>query len=487
MTKPQRHYFSAELINALMAVQERYGAEFFVSGGTIRDQILRRIPKDLDITVTDGAVRCCQYLMTELGGGAFVMLGTKDEEAARVVWNGVTIDFSSFRKGAVTIGEELTRRDFTVNALAVPLADWSCGNMVIHDPLGGKGHLRKRLLVPCPEAFEDDPLRMLRGYRLQAELGFAMTSACKKLISQRCTLITHSAAERILHELDRIMSTSSAASVIGEMAETGLLWVIFPELKQGVGAEQPPFHHKDVFHHNLLALESMERVLEEPQNFFSGAVPSINKYLLDDQVCRVLRWSALFHDLGKPATSTSEGDEKGRITFHNHDRVGREMFEVIAERLRMSKALSEKIGQLIEMHMHPFHLSNVRKKEQLSRRALLKICKKAGDDLIGLFILAMADTLAGQGPLKPEDMEEQIGDLFTEVNGTYEEYIKPVVKGDRLLNGHDLITTFKLSPGPQFSRIFNALEIAQVEQQVTTREEAVAWLGEFLQNEELNT
>lgn len=475
-------FFPDELIGALTRVEKESGNTFYLTGGTVRDWLLGRQPADLDITIKSGPETCCRELINQLGGGAIVPLGREEEEAARVVWRTNVVDFSAFRKGAQTIEEDLASRDFSINAMALSFTDSiKGGSAKVIDPLGGKDDLESGVLRSCPGAFPDDPLRMLRGYRLIAELGFYFDESSLEKISMFAALIAKSSAERIHNELDRIMMTAKAADIFNNMSTTGLLWQIFPELEDGLGMGQPGYHHEDVFHHNLLALQCVDRVIEEPQKYFSEYRQSIVEYLQDARRKNCLRWSALFHDLGKPATHSSGTIKPDRITFYNHDQVGKEIFLKIAARLRWSRLETDVVSKLIELHMHPFHLCNVRREDTVSRKACLRICKKAGDDLPGLFVLAMADSLAGQGELKPENMEVELAQLYDEVQSANKNFIQPALKGKRLLTGRDLVEVFDLTPGPIFSEIFRDLEIAMVEEKVRTKAEALSWVKEYLE------
>lgn len=475
-------FFPDELTRALVGVERISGNIFYLTGGTVRDWLLGREPADLDITVKSGAAACCRELIDQLGEGAFVPLGTGEEDAARVVWRSKGVDFSSFRKGAKTIEEDLARRDFTINAMALPFsASQAGGGGKILDPLGGRDDIEKRVLRHCQGAFTADPLRMLRGYRLSAELGFGCDEKCLTEISKLASLIKRSSAERIQYELDRIMASGRAADIFKSMSLTGLLWYILPELKEGLGMDQPGYHHEDVFHHNLLTLQCIDRVIREPADYFPESPQPIFSYLQDAKKRNCLRWAAFFHDLGKPATYSSGTIKPGRITFYNHDRAGREIFEEIAARLRWSRVSTEVVAKLIELHMHPFHLCNVKRESPVSRKACLRICKRADDDLPGLFVLAMADSLAGQGELKPVNMEGELAQLYAEVQLANEKLIQPVLKGKRLVSGHDLIEMFNLTPGPFFSSVFRDLEVAMVEERVRTRAEALIWVKEYLE------
>ena len=183
--------YPQRLVAALLRVAERHGLDFFVIGGTVRDWLLGRIPADLDITVAHDAVSCCRDLIAELGRGTFVPLGCFEEDAGRVVWQGLTIDFSSFRQRARDIEADLGLRDYTINAMGVSLASLVDGSVApcLIDPLHGVQDLEDRLLRACPHAFIEDPLRMLRGYRLSATLGFKIDEATRTEIAQHAVVL----------------------------------------------------------------------------------------------------------------------------------------------------------------------------------------------------------------------------------------------------------------------------------------------------------
>lgn len=494
--------YPRQLIAALSRVAGKRKQDFFVVGGTVRDWLLGRIPADLDITVAHDAVACCRSLIAELGRGTFVPLGCFEEDAGRVVWRGlvdkdglspqerlagvVTIDFSSFRQGATTIDADLGFRDYTINALGVSLAALIDGSVVprLIDPLHGVRDLEEKILRACPRAFVDDPLRMLRGYRLSATLGFRLDEGTKTEIGLHLPLIRQVSVERISHELDLVMASNRAHAVIGEMAQSGLLWEVVPELARGVGMEQPDFHHLDVFHHSLAALGFMEEILADPERFYPECAGRIREYLAQPGMRVRLKWAALLHDLGKPVTKAIREDKGGRVTFYGHDQAGRDLVLQLGRELRWSNESRERVAALIGMHMQPFHLCNVRREQPLSRKACLNLSKKAGDDLIALFLLAMSDSLAGQGEKKPPAMEAELAGLLGEVLTIYEQYIQPALKGPRLLSGRDLITSFSLTPGPLFARILDALEVAQVEGEVASEEDARRWVQQYLAREQ---
>ncbi len=470
--------YPPQLFTALESVAEKLGKQFFLVGGTVRDWLLEITPNDLDFTVDCDAVRCCRNLIHALHGGTFVPLGTAEEDAGRVVWNGFTIDFSSYRRGAATIMEDLALRDFTLNAMALEFSSFCHRpeDLRLLDPLKGARDLENGLLRSCPNAFPNDPLRMLRGYRLWARFGFRFDGETLESVYEHVSLISGVSIERVSYEMDLIMASNRAHEVISAMAESELLFQVIPSLQDGVGMLQPASHHLDVFSHSLAALGNMEKIIANPEHFYPECNILLSEYLARPGMAEVLKWGALLHDLGKPATHTVREDKGGRITFYNHDEVGRKLVQNLGRELRWSNEKRERVASLTAMHMHPFHLCNVCRTSGLSKKACLKLARRAGDDLIGLFFLAMADSLAGKGDKKPDAMEEELGSLLCDVLDAYDRHIAPALHGPRFVTGKDLIERFSLQPGPQFSQILDLLQEAQVEGVVNNRDEALTWL-----------
>lgn len=475
--------FPQQVISALVRVAAARLTDIYLVGGVVRDWLLGRSPGDLDLTVPADAAGFCRDLVRELGGGALVDLGGPQEDAARIVWRGQEIDVTAFRGGGGRLLDDLALRDFTVNSMAVSLLSLVSPQEKIRliDPLGGFDDLASRVLRACPRAFRDDPLRLLRAFRFMATLELEPEPETLQAIEKHAAKIERVAAERIRYELDLIIESPRGCAALRASHQAGLLRQVLPELYAGDGVEQPEFHHLDVFKHNLQTLAELEWLMESPQRAYPDGGEQMCEYLARPHVGRCLKWAALLHDIGKPAAMQKPLTPLSRVTFYGHDESGRELFEMIARRLRWSNDDRRRTGTLIAMHMHPFHLCTVRQSRQLTRRAALKLCRKAGDHLPGLFLLAMADSLASRGALKPEDMEKQLVRLYREVLAIYEANIRPALSGKRLLTGGDLIETFRLTPGPIFAEILEELEAAQVEGEVANREQALAWVAAYLQ------
>ena len=476
---------SADVLQALRRTIKRSGVPVYFVGGTVRDCLLGRISHDLDLAVAGSPVGVAKILQRELGEGTLVDLSSPGEETVRLVWRGEQIDISALRAGVESIEEDLRLRDFTINAMALLFTacedngeDWA-----LIDPTGGLDDLRQGCIRHCSGAFIADPVRMLRGFRMRATLGFYLVESTRQAISDHATLIGTVAAERISYEMQLIFASTRTSATLREMAETGLLRQLLPELYQAEGVEQPEFHHLDVFEHCFLALQMMETIIAGPERFFPGHGRRIAAYLQEEGVSRSLKWAALMHDIGKPATKKTRADKDGRVTFYGHDEVGRELFTQFAQKAKWSRADTAMVGELIGMHMHPFHLCNVQRQEPLSKRAALNLCHRAEQSLIGLFLLAMSDSLASRGEKKPERMEEELVTLFTTVRKIYEEDIAPVLHGPRLVSGRDLIEHFNLAPGPLFSKILSELEAARVEGKVVDKPTALAWIQDYVQEQ----
>ena len=438
-------------------------------GGSVRELALGREAQDLDLAVSAHTLELARELASALGG-TYVLLD-EGERTARVVWQGEILDLAEFR--APTLEGDLAGRDFTLNALAVDLkAILGQGPPGLIDPLGGLPDLaRGRLRMVAEKNFHDDPLRLLRAYRFAATHGFHLTPETTAAIRRAVPEFSRVAAERVHHELFLLLAAPSAAPVLGEMEAVGLLGRVFPELEDMKGVEQNGYHHLDVYGHSLATLAGMEEVLAAPAAYFGEMAGEVLRYAHQPPKTALLKLAALFHDAGKPRVQEWRSQPE-RYTFYFHEKVGLEIFSRAAARLRCSQAEIRTVTSLIQMHMRPFLLLPAFRERELSFRALGRLVRAARPELPGLFALAMADSLAGQGPLKPADSEAVLADLADAAWQFLKERLEPQERCPKLLSGHDLIR-LGLKPGPQFRQLLTAVEEAQWEGMVRTREEAL--------------
>ena len=460
----------------------------FIAGGPVRDWFLERPTWDMDLVLRSSAVDTARAFSLE-AGGTFVLLD-KDEDVARVVINALSFDFSGFRKDAVTIEDDLAKRDFTINAMAVPLEkisfrirETNAGLLaqrkaltgILVDPRNGLRDLEKRTIRAISlENLRDDPLRMLRAFRFSALLGFSIQGELLEFIGAEPELVTDSAPERINYELERIMATRRAGDTLRGLFQAGLLEVMIPEVTGLKGVEQPGFHHLDVLDHCLEAVSCMDRLLPDPCTRFENC-SSFRKWLSENSKrIPYLKWAAFLHDFGKPSQKGIRKD--GRVTFYNHDRRGSEMTDNIGGRLRWSGRNSGFVKMLVGMHMRPFHLLNDLRKGGPSKRAMRKLLQEIGPDYPALFLLSMADSMAGCGPLKPAGLDHELSLLSDLIDDFYLKRLMPARKAPPLMNGRDVMELFSTGPGPLVGRALDAVEAKHIEGTIKTKKEAISWL-----------
>jgi len=448
----------------------------YLVGGSVRELALGRGVHDLDLAVSTRTLELAQDLAEALGG-TYVLLD-QAERTARVVWQGEILDLAEFR--APTLEGDLRGRDFTLNAMAVDVqAVLGQGPVELIDPLGGLEDLaRGRLRMVAPENLRHDPLRLLRAYRFAATHGFQVTPDTVAAIRRATPEFSRVAAERVHQELFLLLAAPAAAPVLKEMEAAGLLGRVFPELEDMKGVEQNGYHHLDVYDHSLATVACLEEVLAAPEAYFGEMAVEVGRYVQTRPKAALLKLAALFHDAGKPQVQARRSDPE-RYTFYYHEKVGLEIFGRVAARLRCSQAETKTVTSLIQMHMRPFLLLPAFRERELSFRALGRLVRAARPELPGLFALAMADSLAGQGALKPVDSEAVLSDLAEAALRFLRERLEPQERHPKLLNGHDLIR-LGLKPGPQFRRLLTAVEEAQWEGLIQSREEALAMVQRLL-------
>jgi len=457
------------------------GVKVYLVGGTVREMALGKKAPDLDLAVSAQALELARDLAGALKG-TFVLLD-EAQGTARVVWQGEILDLARFR--APTLEGDLEARDFTINALALDLeAVLGYRPLDLIDPWGGLEDLARGLIrVVRPRNFQEDPLRLLRAYRFAATHGFRITPETDAAISAHVPEFPRVAGERVRQELFILLATPRSAAILKDMDQTGLLTRIFPECVDMKGVEQDGFHHLDVFHHSLAAVARLEEVLAEPQTYFGALAAEFPHYLRPPWQAALLKLAALFHDVGKPQVQSRRTDPD-RYTFYYHERVGVEIFTAAALRLRLSQAETKTVTHLISLHMRPFLLLPAFRDGELTTRALGRLARAARPHLPGLFALAMADSLAGQGPQKPGDVEPMLAELADAAYHFLKERLELQERQPRLLTGHDLIQVLGLEPGPLFRAILTAVEEAQWEGGVRNRQEALELARKLWQGEE---
>jgi poly(A) polymerase len=461
------------VLQRLHTFADRHRLDLFLVGGTVRDMCLGRETQDLDVALSGDVMAVARAFAHEIGG-TYVPLDPEHGEARVVYRRQTVVDFARFKGHDIT--EDLGQRDFTIDALACPLSTFMESRTPdLVDPCSGWRDLQGRVIrLISPQGFEDDPLRLLRAFRLAATLELTVVDSTLEHMQRTVARIVDVAAERIHTELLRLLAAPCSAPQGEAMARLGLLDALFPELAATHGVTQNRCHHLDVFEHSLLTYRSTEAVINSPAVYLSAVADPVSAYLQADERAALLKWAALLHDIGKPATCRVTAH--GQVTFVRHATHGAQLWEQMARRLKLSTARADYIKTLIAHHRLPLQLHRRDRQGRLTLRLVHEWFKALGEDVLGLFVLAIGDALASRGPRTPANRSVVLGQLGVQLWQVYQRRILPVLTRPRLVTGHDLQEVFGLTPGPQFKTLLEEIEVAQVEGRIRTRAAALRWV-----------
>ena len=428
---------SRELANAVCDTLLGAGQQAFLVGGCVRDLLLGREPADFDVTTDAHPDRVLQLFpdANTVGAQFGVVLVCRGAAKVEVATFRHDLSYSDGRhpdrvEYAARPEDDVSRRDFTINGL---LMRHDSGEVM--DFVGGRNDLQSGLIRAIGDPrrrFAEDKLRMLRAVRFAARFGYGIEPLTFKAIRQQAHEIHVVSAERIHEELTKLLTEGAARRGFELLEESGLLEEILPEIFAMKGVPQPPEFHPegDVWIHTLRLLEG-----------------------LSIRVSPTLAWGALLHDVGKPPTFRPASETGDRIRFDSHGEVGVRMAAQIAKRLKFSKDDTEQIEALVANHMRFKDVSQMRK-STLKRFIRLPQFSEHLE-------LHRLDCQASHGRL---DAYELVRDFLAE---TPPDEVRPT----RLLTGDDL-NEMGYAPGPQYQKILAALEDAQLEGTLATREDA---------------
>lgn len=447
------------MLRELGSAFESAGHELYLVGGSVRDALLGRLSPDLDFT-TDARPEQVQQILRRWADSIWdtgiefgtVGVGKGDHRLEITTFRADAYDRVS-RKPEVQFGErlddDLVRRDFTVNAMAVRITAGGPGEFL--DPLGGLAALRERVLdTPAApsESFGDDPLRMLRAARFVSQLGFAVAPRVREAIEEMAPELGRISAERIAAELDKLLLGDDPVSGIDLLVQTGMGEVVLPEVGRMQMAIDEHHQHKDVYQHSLTVLRQ--------------AIA-----LEDDGPDLVLRWAALLHDIGKPATRRHEPN--GGVSFHHHEVVGAKMARKRLRALKYSKQMVDDVSQLVYLHLR-FHGYGEGK---WTDSAVRRYVTDAGPLLPRLHKLVRADCTtrnkrrAARLQASYDRLEARIAELAAQ-----EDLAR--VRPD--LDGNQIMELLDIPAGPQVGEAWRFLKELRLERGPLTTEEATAEL-----------
>ena len=384
-----------EALAAIAALPE--GGSAWLVGGTVRELLSGASPADLDIAVPAGALDLGRVLAARLGG-AFVVLDER-RGACRVAWR-AQVDIVDFR--APTLDGDLRARDFTVNALAAPMAALvRDGRAPVTDPTGGLADLATRTVrLAGPRALADDPVRILRGVRLGLRPGWRLDPGVAEASrAAAAPALAAVAGERVRDELVAILAGAGAGAGLRRLDAVGAMAVLVPESLAMRATPQPLPHHFDVWEHSLRTVDAADVLVARAAALEPGgeALAAHLGERLGAGMTRAeaLKLAALLHDVAKPETRTEVG---GRVRFLGHDVLGAERAAVIAGRLRLPRRAAGVVERLVRHHLRPMHLAQA---GPLTRRARYRFFRDLADEARDVLLLATADAagLRGDPPL----------------------------------------------------------------------------------------
>ena len=415
--------------------------DFYLVGGTIRDILLGVEPRDYDFAVSGSGIKFARSFARKIKG-AFVLLSEADDEA-RVVKDDFIYDFIGLIDNDIT--EDLRRRDFTVNSMAI-----NCRTLEFFDPFGGFKDLKKGILRPTSEnSLTDDPLRVLRGFRFSLELGFKLDRSFFKLA--KAVDLKGVAAERIGYELLRIMAAPASYKEILKMNELGLFLQIFPEARKIMEDDY-------LWGHSLGTYQALEKLLQ--QGFFRKIEPEFSTYFAVEKRIPLLKIAALFHDVAKPDTFLLK---EGEVHFYGHDTKGAKIVKTLGyKRLKLPRSDVKMISRLVKEHMRLHLLAT---NQELTDRAIRRFFRDLEDDWFGAMMIAWADGYATAG------WTRHLEEVFMRMIALKrKDDAEPKV--ERLINGYDLIA-LGMEPGPKFKIILQELFDLQLEGKIKSKEEGL--------------
>jgi poly(A) polymerase len=439
------------------------GEQVALVGGPVRDALLGRLHDDLDLT-TSARPEVTEKLLSGWAdavwdvGRAFGTIGCRKGAWQLEVTTYRSEAYERYsRKPEVVYGDsledDLVRRDFTVNAMAVTLPDHR-----LVDPYGGQVDLERRLLrTPGrPEdSFSDDPLRMLRAARFSAQLDFDVDPAVVAAMRDMADRIEIVSAERVRDELVKLLLSPRPRRGLALMVETGLAERVLPELP-ALALERDEHHrHKDVYEHTLTVLEQAIDL----EDRLPGGGPDL-----------VSRLAALMHDVGKPRTRRFQDD--GTVTFHHHDVVGAKLTRKRLKALRFANDVIDEVATLVELHLR-FHGYGT---GEWTDSAVRRYVRDAGDSLERLHVLTRADCTT-RNRRKAERLRRSYDDLEARIDRLAEEEELASIRPD--LTGHQIMETLGIGPGRDVGTAYQYLLELRMEEgplpEDTVRDRLLAW------------
>ncbi len=442
-----------ELIKTIGEIADKYNFEVYAVGGYVRDRILSRERKEIDLLVVGDGIEFARIISKELKTKDLTIY--KNFGTALIIYNNYKIEFVGSRRESYTknsrkpkiepgtFEDDIKRRDFTINTLAFSINSKNFGEII--DLFNGYEDLKNKIIkTPLDPliTFSDDPLRIMRAIRFATQLNFQIDEKTLKaieLIRERLSIVSH---ERIVDEFFKIMMSDKPSIGLALMYQTKVLEFLYPEIANMAGVEQrKDYHHKDVFWHTL---EVVDNVAEKSKNLW-------------------LRLAALFHDIAKPITKAY--DEKVGWTFHGHEELGARMVKKLFVKYKFPLYKIDYIQKLIRLHLRPIALVD----EQVTDSAIRRLIVQAGEDLEDLITLCRCD-ITSKNHEKVKSYQRNYDLVVAKIHY--------VIERDKLrafqspVRGEEIMKIFNLPPSKGVGIIKEKIENAILDGEISNTYEA---------------
>lgn len=453
-------------LSAIARLAQKKQVSVWLVGGFLRD-IFLKVDKDLidfDFCVEKDELSFVKNFSRMIKAKYIVM--DKEQGSYRVIVKHknklYTYDFTRMR--GKTFQEDISLRDFTMNMLAVDLNDKP---YQLIDYFGSKTDLKQRILRTVnEEVFFHDPLRILRGFSYMANYGFRAEKKTEKAMIRHKQFIKNVSGERISEELFKMLACETIYPVFKRMSQCDVLEEIIPYIEKGRKVFQGLYHHLDVWDHSLETVRTFENLYQKT----CKKHPDIQAYLQEELAqgrrrIQIVKLACLLHDVGKPFAKKRKGK---KTIFHTHEKIGRDLAEEIALRLKFSWREKDVLKKLIFWHLRPGYLAD---QKVPSRRAIYRFFHDTQEEGIGVIVLSISDWRATCGPLIDLQKRKTHEKVMFQLIDTYLEQKKnkplPV-----LLNGYDVMRKFNLVPSPLIGEVLKKIKEAQALGEISTKKEA---------------
>jgi len=490
---PARPLLWPEIIGDLQMFLADMPDEIYIVGGAVRDALLRRPLKDIDLATSGDGMKLARKIANQFDGDFFALDSERDVGRALVsTANGrLMFDVARFRGDGLL--DDLTDRDFTINAMAVNLrGDLSS----LIDPLGGEGDIEAKVLRRCSAyALSGDPIRALRAVRQGMQLGMRIEPETLADIRAVSPALADTSPERVRDELFKLLALPKPASVLRVADVVGVLQVVLPELSALHGLPQSASHIRDVWEHTLSVVENLSNILlvldynrsdSTTSSFSMGAMAiQLDRYRAQLRAHVNVEWpnerthramvmlAALLHDIGKPATASQ--DETGRWHFLKYRRVGAKLAGDRALALRLSNAEREWLIKIIHHHNWPLLM------DEMTPLLIHRFWRTLGEAGVDVCLISLADYLGSLGSYINQDLWLAVVDRVRVLLEAYFERHDQLVAPPTLVDGNQLMQTLHLKPGRIIGELLDLIREAQVAGEIESAEAALRFARTHLE------